>query len=67
MNDNRPRLDDWALPLHRINRFEREAQDAFNGKDYVKAEQSLRKIMVEARYAVEFAQRKIYGEVPPWD
>jgi hypothetical protein len=65
--DTRPRIDDWSMPLQRIKHYERDANDAFNEKDYVNAEQHLRKIMIEAKYAVEYAQKQIYGEVPPWD
>jgi hypothetical protein len=61
------RIDDWAYSMQRICKYEREAHDHLNEKNYAAAEQDLRRIMVEARYVVEFCQKRIYGEVPPWD
>lgn len=67
MKDQKERIDDWAMSLHRICQYEKDAHNLLNGKDYTYAEQALRRIMVEAKYAIQHCQKQIYGEVPPWD
>lgn len=67
MSDKNERIDDWAYSLQRICKLEREAHDSLNEHDYRSAEEAVRRIMIEARYVAQYCQKRIYGEVPPWD